>query len=160
MQSLVRIVALASSIAILAPAVSLSAQANLPPKTTWKLNLAKSKFGAAPAPQSVTVMAEVLPNGMKFDVQGVAADGKPIAIQYTSTNDGKDYPVTGSPRNDTESSKRIDSTTTEVTRKKGGKVVETGTVVMSKDAKTVTVTNRGTDAKGKKITWVEVFERQ
>ncbi len=160
MRSLVRTAMLASVCALLAPAVGLSAQANPPAKSTWNLNLAKSNFGGGPAPKSVTVNAETLPNGTKFDIQGVGADGKPFTIRYTSTTDGKEFPVTGSANYDTEVGRRIDSTTTEMTRKKAGKVVETATNVISNGFKVATVTIKGTDAKGKKYARVEVYERQ
>ena len=56
--------------------------------------------------------------------------------------------------------KRIDPSTTEFTQKKGGKVVITGTRTTSKDGKMMTITTKGTNAKGQTVNDVEVFEKR
>jgi hypothetical protein len=48
----------------------------------------------------------------------------------------------------------------EVTRKKAGKVVSTATSVVSKDGKTRTLTEKGVNAKGEKISNTLVYEKQ
>jgi hypothetical protein len=48
----------------------------------------------------------------------------------------------------------------EFTRKKGGKVVQTGTNVVSKDGKTRTISSKGFDAKGQKINNIAVYDKQ
>ena len=70
------------------------------------------------------------------------------------------HPVTGNPDVDATSLKRIDANTVEFTRKKAGKVVSTATVVISKDGKTRTVTEKGVNAKGEKVSNTLVFDRQ
>jgi hypothetical protein len=47
-----------------------------------------------------------------------------------------------------------------VTSKKDGKVVLTAHVVLAPDGKTRTVTTHTTDAKGKKVTSVAVYDKQ
>ena len=58
------------------------------------------------------------------------------------------------------SPKSVSATTTETTYKKSGKVVVAQTNVLSADGKTMTVTAKGTDAQGKPINTVLVFDRQ
>jgi hypothetical protein len=70
------------------------------------------------------------------------------------------YPVTGNPNWDTVSLKRIDAYTVEFTRKKAGKVVGTGTSVISKDGKTRTITAEGVNAKGEKTSSTAVYDKQ
>ena len=56
--------------------------------------------------------------------------------------------------------KRIDASTVEFTQKKAGKVVATGTRVISKDGKVMTITTKGTNAKGQAVNDVQVFEKR
>ena len=96
---------------------------------------------------------------MKVTVKGTGADGKPTLMEYTASYDGKDYPVTGNADYDATSLKRIDSHTVEFTRKKAGKVVQTGTNVLAKDGKTRTVTTKGTNAQGQQLSNVAIYEK-
>src|SRR5262245_12722677 len=127
---------------------------------TWKLNLAKSKFSPGPLLKSQTLTYEAAGQGVKVTVKGTDAEGKPIDFQSTANFDGKDYPVTGIPDWDTIARKRIDAYKMEITHKKAGKVVSTATNVVSKDGKTRTLTEKGVNAKGEKISNVEVYDRQ
>src|SRR5262245_11988881 len=127
---------------------------------TWKLNLVKSKFSPGPPPQSSTLTYEAVGQGVKVTVKGTDAEGKPIDFQTTANYDGKDYPVTGAPDRDTTARKRIDAHTMETTHKKAGKVVATGTSVISKDGKTITLTEKGINAKGEKFSNTVVFDKQ
>ncbi len=126
---------------------------------TWKLNEAKSKFGAG-ATKNNTVVYAAAGDSIKVTVDGVDADGKPTHNEWTGKFDGKDYPVTGDPTSDARSYKRIDAHTLELTIKKGGKVTVTGRVVVSADGKSRTVTISGTDSKGKKISSTAVYDKQ
>lgn len=127
---------------------------------TWTLNVAKSKYNPGPPPKSLTSTWEAAGQGVKVTTKGVDAEGKPTASQWTANYDGKDYPVTGQPAWDAAALKRIDAYTVEFTRKRGGKVVQTGTYVVSKDGKTRTSTAKGINAKGEKISNVTVWEKQ
>jgi hypothetical protein len=127
---------------------------------TWKLNLAKSKYSPGPPPKSLTLTYEAVGQGVKVTVKGTDAEGKPIDTHFTTNYDGKDYPVTGNPNWDTTAWKRIDANTLEITRKKAGKVVVTATSVVSKDGKTRTLTEKGVNAKGEKISNALVYEKQ
>jgi len=127
---------------------------------TWKLNLAKSKFSPGPPPKSQTVTFEAVGKGLKVTIKGTDAEGKPIDWQFTANFDGKDYPVSGNPDQDTTTLKRIDANTVEYIRKKAGKVVATLTSAVSKDGKTRTVTEKGVNAKGEKISNTSVYDKQ
>jgi hypothetical protein len=56
--------------------------------------------------------------------------------------------------------RRVDSHTIEFTRKRGGKVVQTATSVVSKDGKTRTITSSGVNAQGQKMSTVGVYEKK
>ena len=127
---------------------------------TWKLNLAKSKSSPGPPVQSLTQTFEAVGQGVKVTAKGTDAEGKPIDTQFTANYDGKDYPITGSPIWDAVTVKRINAYKVEYTLKKAGKVVSTGTRVVSKDGKTLTLTAKGTNAKGEKTSSTAVYEKQ
>jgi hypothetical protein len=129
---------------------------------TWKLNLAKSTYKPGPPPKSQTLIYAADGAGMTVMVQGVDSTGQPmnpekakVAINF----DGKDHP-TPNPNWDTSSWKKIDGHSFEVTRKKGGKVVQSGTNTVAKDGKTLTTTTKGTNAAGQPFTNVAVFDKQ
>ena len=97
------------------------------------------------------------PTGVTVDV---AFDGGAQHWTYGGTYDGKDVPVAGNPNADMASRKRIDANTTETTFKKGGKVTSVNTAVVAADGKTMTITAKGTDAQGKPMLNVQVYEKK
>jgi hypothetical protein len=141
-------------------ALSVAASPADPHVGTWKLNLAKSKYSPGPAPKEVTMKIEANSAGFHLMQAGFDATGKPIKIEFTANYDGKDYPTSGVSNTDTIAVKRVDANTSESTLKKGGKVVMTVTSVVSKDGKTRTSTFKGTDAAGKPVNNVTVYDRQ
>jgi FlaG/FlaF family flagellin (archaellin) len=126
---------------------------------TWKLNESKSKIPAG-VPKNNTVVYAAAGDSIKVTIDGTAADGTATHNEWTGKFDGKDYPSTGNPAEDTRSIKQIDDRTLHVISKKGGKVVLTAHVVVAADGKSRTVTVNGTDAQGKKYTRTEVFDKQ
>ena len=126
---------------------------------TWKLNEAKSKFSAG-APKVTKVTIAVAGDSLKVTVDGTGADGKAMHNTWTGKYDGKDYPVTGDPNTDTRSYKMTDAHSMALTVKKGGKVVISGTIAISANGKTRTVTTTGTDPQGKKISATAVYDKQ
>ena len=125
----------------------------------WKLNESKSKIPAG-GPKNNTVVYAAAGDSIKVTIDGTAADGTATHNEWTGKFDGKDYPSTGNPAEDTRSIKQIDDRTLHVISKKGGKVVLTAHVVVAADGKSRTVTVNGTDAQGKKYTRTEVFDKQ
>ncbi len=137
-----------------------AAQAADPVVGTWELNIAKSTFTPGPAPKSETRTYVVVGQDITATSKGVDADGKATSGQWTVNYDGKDRPATGLPDLDALSLKRIDVFTTEFTQKKAGKVVATGTRTISTDGKVMTITSKGTNAKGQAFNNVEVFDKR
>ena len=126
---------------------------------TWKLNEAKSKL-APGAPKNSTVVYEAAGDDVKVTVEGTDSEGKPTHNEWTGKFDGKDYPVTGDPSSDARSYTKVDDHTLQLTVKKDGKVTTTGSIVVSADGKTRTVTTSGTDAKGNKVSSTAVYDKQ
>lgn len=135
------------------------AQASDPLVGTWKLNAAKSKFSPGPAPKSQMVKIEGTDQARKITVDVTPATG---AVQHweVSGPSGKDLPVTGNnPNADTYVVKRINANTLEAQYKLAGKPTLTQTAVVSADGKTLTVTGKGTDAKGQTVNNVVVYDK-
>ena len=126
---------------------------------TWKINAAKSKVGAN-AMKTQTLKFEAAADGLTLTSDSIDAEGKPVHGTYTSKFDGKEVPWTGNPMADTATPKRIDSNNYENVWKMAGKVTVTSKVSVSKDGKTLTINQKGTDAKGKPIDVVAVYDRQ
>ena len=140
--------------------VSLSAQTSDPSAGTWELNLGKSKFSPGPPPKSETRTYEVTGQQEKMIAKGMDAEGKPTLFQFTATRDGKDYPYTGSPNIDTISLTQSDTFTLTFSTKKDGKVAVTGTRVISKDGKMMTISSKGTNPKGQPVENISVFDKR
>jgi hypothetical protein len=128
---------------------------------TWRLNLVKSSYNPGPAPKSNTVTIEPSGDGVKVTAKGVDGEGKPTGVSYTTAYDGKDIPVslTGSEDYDAISVKRLDARKVEGFRKKGGRVVQTYSRVVSKDGDTMTITTTGTNAAGQRVINVAVYDK-
>ena len=154
-----RLLALIGVVALFA--VTISAQAADPASGTWEFNLAKSKFvPASLAPRSQTRTYQVKGNQETARHTGVDAQGKPTLIEFTANYDGKDYPLKGYPDWDSIALKRIDAYTTEFTQSRGGKVTLSARRVVSKDGKTMTITGKGTSAKGEPVDLAIVLEKR
>lgn len=127
----------------------------------WKINVAKSKFSPGPPLKGQTLKYEPGGNnGLKVDTETVDAQGNSTRGGYTANFDGKDYPWTGNPDADALSMKRINANTTETTWKKAGKVTMTSRRVVSKDGKTLTITQKGKNAQGQAVNNVSVYDKQ
>jgi hypothetical protein len=150
----------ATTLLVVALALSVPVTAADQHSGTWKMNPAKSKYSPGPAPKSVTLTVDSDENGIKIDSQGIGGDGSPTHIQYDAKFDGKDYPATGLPYGDTVSVKRIGADTIQATIKKGDQVVMTVTSKVSTDGKTRTSTFNGKDAQGRDVNNVVVYDKQ
>ena len=126
---------------------------------TWKLNEAKSKIAAGEL-KNHTVVYEAAGDSVKVTIDGTAPDGSATHSEWTGKFDGKDYPSTGNPNEDTRSVKQVDDRTLNVTSKKGGKVVLTAHVVVAPDGKSRTVTVNATNPQGKKYKSTAVYDKQ
>jgi len=126
---------------------------------SWKLNATKSYLGSN-AIRAQTLKFEVTADGIKLTSDGTDAEGKPMHGGYTSKFDGKDVPWSGNPMADVAAPKRVDDNSYDNVWKKAGKATVTAKVSVSKDGKTLTVSQTGTDAKGAAVSSVAVYDRQ
>lgn len=130
---------------------------------TWKRNIEKSK-GSTPVPnpyKSQTTVREAADGGVKVTNVGERKDGAATKSTYSVKYDGVAVPVTGGTSFDTIAVKQVDANTfTSEAKKTGGKYHTTGRTVISKDGKTMTNTQKGTDAEGKRISFTIVHEKQ
>jgi hypothetical protein len=127
---------------------------------TWKLNLTKSKYDPGPPPRSSTMHYEPAGQGFRDTVTGVDAQGRPTTSVFMMIYDGKFYPTTGVIGYDASAFTRVDDRTVTYIRTLAGKVVGTGTRVLSRDGKTLTFTGTGTTADGRLYNNVTVFDKQ
>jgi hypothetical protein len=126
---------------------------------TWKLNLAKSKYSPGPAPTSQTVVISGTDQNRKLVVDAVPATG---AAQHWEVSGaaGMDLKITGNnPNADVYVFKRINATTLEAQYKLGGKPTIKQTAVVSADGKVLTVTGTGSDAQGRAVNNVAVYDK-
>jgi hypothetical protein len=130
---------------------------------TWKLNVAKSKWVNVQPPKSETRTIEAQGNAAKYTFEGIAADGSHFAWSFTTNYDGTASAISGvgGPNGaDTDALTRADANTTKAVSKKGGKVVQTTTAVVSKDGMVTTLTPKGTNAQGQPTSSTTVFDKQ
>lgn len=125
---------------------------------TWKLNEAKSKL-AGPA-RNTMVVYEATGKDIKVTVDGVDAEGNPSHNEWTGRFNGKFYALTGDPSADMRSYKVINAHTLFLTNQKAGKVALTGRIMVSANGRTRTVTTTATNAMGKRVRNVAVYDRE
>ena len=133
--------------------------ADNPQMGTWKLNEAKSKMPPG-MPKNSTIVYEAAGDQVKITIDGTDAKGAPTHSEWTGKFDGKDYPVTGDPSSDSRAYTKVDDHTLSMVVKKGGKVTATGTIVVSADGKSRTVSTSGTDSMGMKMSNTAVYDKQ
>ena len=150
--------AMIATLAIALAALGADAQTKDAMIGTWQMNVAKSKLDG-PAPKSEVRTYVAAGQDIKATTKGIDNLGTPYLEEWIISYDGKDRPI-DNPDADSVSRRLIDPLTAEFTLKKAGKVVTVGTRTISKDGKTMTITAKGTNAKGQPIHTVEVFERQ
>jgi hypothetical protein len=150
------------SVSVLALFVSsaISAQSSQsdPRIGTWKLDVAKSNDNTR---KSDTRTYTQTGDSVTLHIEIVNSDGSKKVYGYTGKADGKDYPWTGQQPGgaETNSVKRVGNTFI-AESKKGGRVLFTTKTTFSDDGKVMTLTTRGTDADGKSIDAVRVYDKQ
>jgi hypothetical protein len=153
-------VLLAVSLLFEVPAVY--AQGRDPFLGEWMLNLEKSKFEGVAAPGRRVMIFEGLPGGGIKHATETNPVGGGIAgrNEYSAKFDSQDNHIAGSFL-DTVALKRINQRTIERTGKVEGKVVETMTMTVSADGKTLTVVTKGTNPNTEaEYNSTQVFERR
>ncbi len=131
-------------VALVLTAASVSAQAPNPRFGKWKLK------SDAPAPTS-NIMTYEPHNGkgMKITIDAVNKDGVKSQWWYTTMFDGKDEVLTGNPGTDTGSVRIVTDRINEIIYKKGGKITQVLTNVLSPDGSTIGVMYMRMNAEGK-----------
>ena len=131
-------------IAAMAMAAALGQAQSNPRYGKWKLK------SDAPAPASNIMTYEPAGSGgMKITIEAVNKDGVKSQWYYTTMFDGKDQPVTGNPGTDTGSVKVVTPQINEIVYKKGGRISQVLTNVLSPDGDTIGVMYMRMDASGK-----------
>ena len=126
----------------------------------WKLNLAKSRYNPGPPPRSSGLNVHQAGEGLMAMFDNVNAKGKSVQPMFTVLCNGQPQPVTGNGQVDSMSCRRANPNLQEFTNMKGGKVTTTGTIVISPDGRTMTISNKGTNVDGEAVDNVAVYERQ
>ncbi len=132
---------------------------------TWKLNIAKSKFGGPiKPPKEVTMAIQEQGEQDAATVKGVAGDGSPISTKYTVIRTGGEekFSEGGPPAGTSEvlAKRKADARSADFTRSLDGKIIETTHVVLSDDGKMFRQIIKGTDVQGKAFEAMQVWDRQ
>jgi hypothetical protein len=133
---------------------------------TWNLNVEKSEADPGPLPKSLTLRIEPAAGGaQKHTAEAVTAKGEKRVTERTAKYDGVEVPVDETPKpahgaSVTNSFRRLDERSFEVTTRRDGKVSNTSTLTVSPDGKTMTQTSTGLNLQGEKATGRAVFEKQ
>ncbi|MBI1873433.1 MAG: hypothetical protein HYS05_06020 [Acidobacteria bacterium] len=123
---------------------NVSAQAPNPRFGKWKLK------SDTPAPASNIMTYEPFgAKGMKITIDAVDRNGVASQWYYSTMFDGKDEPITGNPGSDTGSVRVVTNRINEIVYKKGGRVTQVLTNVLSPDGNTIGVMYMRADADGK-----------
>lgn len=126
---------------------------------TWKLNEAKSKMPPGMG-KNTNVTYAAAGDKVKVTVDGVDKDGKPTHSVWVGKFDGKAYPLKGNLPYNAVMYKVVNDHTNDITATKDGKTIWTGTITVSKDGKSRTVTVNGSDANGKKFKGNVFYDKQ
>lgn len=133
--------------------------AQSPQMGTWKLNEGKSQLPAG-FMKNTNVVYEAAGDNIKASTDGIDKDGKPFHTEWTGKFDGKDYPLSGDPVSDARSYKMVNERTLAIANKKGSTVTTSGRIVVAPDGKSRTLSVTGTNAAGKKVSSVWVYDKQ
>jgi hypothetical protein len=151
------------TVIVLAFGLPVTGQTPNPHLGTWKVNVAKSKRDPSATPLNATSTRkyEVFEgDGLKLTVDSVDANGKHVTGGWAGHFDGKPNKDLGNNPWDSVAVKRVDAYTYEATQLSKGKVYSSNIASVSKDGKTLTVTSKRTDAAGKTITNITVYDKQ
>ncbi len=129
----------------------------------WKLNVAKSTFTPGPPIKGDTRSYDVQDGWLIVTTETMGAGGNRTGVRFAAKFDGKEYPQIGrfAPTVALISYQPVDKRTLKYTVKDtAGKVTSTNTRTVSADGKTMSIEQKSTDASGRPVLNVELFERQ
>jgi len=128
---------------------------------TWRLNAKKSHIGKGGTTNSTVTYEKAGDlDTVKVIVEGTNAAGAAIRSEWTGKVNGVYYPATGDPSQDMRMYERGNGRTLKITGKKDGKVVMNGTISVSPNGKTRTVTTSVLGPDGKWIRTTAVYDKQ
>jgi hypothetical protein len=127
---------------------------------TWKLNLAKSTFDPGPPPRSGMMHYSAAGRHFRDILTGVDAQGRPTKSVFIMAYDGKFHRTTGVVGYDARAFTRVDDHTVTFIRTLAGKVVATGTRLLSEDGRTLTFNVAGGTGKAPPYNNTVVYEKQ
>ena len=126
---------------------------------TWKLNAGKSTYNPGPGPKDQTIKIEGTDAARKISIDLTPATGNAVHWEVAGGT-GVSVPVVGTnPNADAYVLKRVNATTIEAQYMREGKPTIKQTAVVSADGKTLTVAATGTDAQGRTVNNVAVYDR-
>jgi len=127
---------------------------------TWRLNVERSTFTPGPGWRSQLRTYRAVPEGVSVNWSGVDAGGETMQVSYTYAYDGRDYPMVGSASYHTLNAIRVDARTVRSEEKRAGVVVGIAVRTVSPDGRLLTITDEGTNRRGRPFSQVLVFDRQ
>jgi hypothetical protein len=127
---------------------------------TWKLNLASSTYTVGTTPKRGALTFQQEGANLIDTTEGIDALGRPTKGVLQHIYDGQPHPTTGLPDADASAYTRVNANTVIFTRLKTGKLVGIGTLVLSQDGRTITVTTRGVSSAGQPLNNIAVYEKQ
>jgi hypothetical protein len=156
----IKMLKVARNLTFVALAAAMSLLAADPFLGTWKMNPAKSKYNPGPAPKSATMAYTQDGDWIVGKSDTVGADGRATTATNRYKRDGKEYPYKSATGDSgTIAVKAIDANTAQATIKAGKSTLTIRTTI-SNDGKSFTRTTKGTDAEGRQIDNVAVYEKQ
>jgi hypothetical protein len=126
----------------------------------WQLNVAKSKYSPGQPPKSETWYIRDEGNSRKNSQVTIRGDGVPSALVFIHIYDDEPRPVPGAQGYDESAYARADGHTINARYLKDGKVIQTGTWVVSPDGKALTASYTGTNASGQQVNITAVYDKQ
>ena len=127
---------------------------------TWRLNVERSTFTPGPGWRSQVRTYRAAPGGVSVTWSGVDAGGETMQVSYTYAYDGRDYPMVGSASYDTLNAVRVDERTVRSEEKRDGVIVGIAVRTVSPDGRSLTITDQGTNRRGRPFSQILVFDRQ
>ena len=154
---------LALLVCLVAPSFARAQSPDDPSLGTWKLNVAKSKYTGMAPNRSDTRSYEVVDGWLVVTTETINGAGNRSGVRFAAKFDGKQYQQVGrfAPTVALITYKPVDKYTLQYTvRTTAGKLDSTSTRTVSIDGKTMTIEQKSTDANGKPVSYVQVWDRQ
>lgn len=126
----------------------------------WTMNAGRTVYTPGPPPRAQTRSYSTEGNKLKAVIETLQPLGTKTVVEYSAAFDGRDYPISGNSDFDTIALTRVDAWTFDATLKRRGKIVSTVRNTVSKDGRTMTVSAKGTTARGQTTSSVAVYARQ